>query len=250
MMHIRGDSCPSQVSPSGDGGLSRTHRSTTGAAPSDPGAALGKRRTKFQELCHGIPVDLIASWCCVDVQTARHYKAGTRSPGRSALALFLLHLHGAVLPAEWRGFSFRGGTLWDPYGKPLTHGLLRAYQLGIQLMREWARNDADRTRTLDEIFYARPTALAPPPGSAHERSEGRTGGEAQPSSLVRGPGPETIRRRIRQRPKTTQRSAVLAAGSTKVERVTTLPTGNARRSADAFASLSPHLRAAANAGAK
>jgi hypothetical protein len=250
MMESRGISCPAQVSLSDDGDLSRTPSSTTEAAPLDPGAALAKLATKFKELCEGYPPDLVAQWCCVDLKTARHYKAGTRRPGKAALTLFALNRDGAVLPAEWQGFSFRGDTMWDPYGKPLTQGVLRAYQMGLQLMREWARGDAHRTRTLDEIFYAgfNPLAL-PPPSCAHERSEGRTGGEAQPSDLVRRTRPETIRRRIALRPKTAKRSPSLENGSTKVDGRSTPPRGNARRKADPFAALSPHLRAAANANA-
>jgi len=235
--------------PSSEALASEPSSSTTNAAPSDPGAALAKLRTKFQELCYGYPIDLIAQWCCVDLKTARHYKAGTRRPGRAALTLFALHLDGAILPAEWRGFSFRGGLMWDPYGKPLSHGVLRAYQLGVQLMREWARGDAERTRTLDEILYApHARTLLPPP--APERSNGLSGGEAEPSDLVRATRPETIRIRNLRRPKTARRSAALKTGSTKVEGRSKPATGNARRKADPFAALSPHLRAAANAAAK
>jgi hypothetical protein len=211
---------------------------------------LAQLRTKFQELCYGYPIDLIAQWCCVDLKTARHYKAGTRRPGKAALTLFALNRDGAILPAEWQGFSFRGGTMWDPYGKPLTQGVLRAYQLGLQLMREWARGDSARTRMLDEILYASPNALAlPAPWCADERSETRTGAKAQPSDLVRNTRPETLRRRIAQRPRTA-RSAPTAAGSSKVEGRTKPITGNARRKADPYAALSPHLRTAANAQAK
>jgi hypothetical protein len=164
------------------------------------GAAVGKPRTAFQELCYGIPVDLIAVWCCVDIQSARHYKAGTRSPGKPALELFRLNLDGRVLPAEWQGFSFRGGKMWDPYGKELSHSVLRAYPIALQLMREWARGNDARTRALDEILYTHSHALpSPAPSCAHERSEGRTGAEAKPSALVRYRSPETHRRRNRQR---------------------------------------------------
>jgi hypothetical protein len=232
---------------------SEPNSSTTSAAPLDPGAVLAKLRTKFQELCYGYPIDLIAQWCCVDLKTARHYKAGTRRPGKAALTLFALNRDGAILPAEWQGFSFRGGTMWDPYGKPLTQGVLRAYQLGLQMMREWARGDADRTRTLDEILYASTNALAlPAPGCAIERSEVRTGAEAQPSDLVGRTRPETIRRRNPQRLKTARSSSPMLASPTKVAGRSKAPppAGNARVKADPFAALSPHLRSAANAQAK
>jgi hypothetical protein len=201
-------------------------------------------------MCYGYPVDLIAQWCCVDVQTARHYKAGTRRPGKASLTLFSLNRDGAILPAEWQGFSFRGATMWDPYGKPLTHGVLRSYQLALQIMGEWARGDSHRTRTLDEIFYASAdarTALLP---AIEQRSEARAGSEAKPSDLVRSVTPETVRRRIRSRPVHPRPRAFLDDGSTKVDGRSPQVSGNAKRHADPFAALSPRLRAAANAGAK
>jgi hypothetical protein len=250
MIESRGQFCESQVGPSDDGDPSRSPSSTTTAAPLDPGAALAKLRTKFQELCYGIPIDLIAQWCCVDLKTARHYKSGTRSPGKSALVLFMLHRNGLVLPAEWQGFSFRDGTMWDPSGKPLTHGMLRAYELGIQLMREWARGNNRRTRTLDQIFYAAAPGLA---SSAAWPASGATFGpsaEAKPSALVLQPAPETIRtRKLRARTKLAGRRRP-ETGSTKVVGRDQRATGNAKRGADSFSMLSPELRAAANAGAK
>jgi hypothetical protein len=201
---------------------------------------LAKLRTKFQELCYGYPIDLIAQWCCVDLKTARHYKAGTRRPGKAALTLFALNRDGSILPAEWHGFSFRGSTMWDAYGKPLTHGVLRSYQLALQMMREWARGDATPT-ALPLLADLRAT----------ERSElARSPAEAKPSDLVSRPRPQKIRVRNAHRTKTARSSSPTVAGPTKVDGRSEPPKGNARRKADPFAALSPHLRAAANAGAE
>jgi hypothetical protein len=208
-----------------------------------------KPRTSFQDLCYGIPVDLIATWCCVDIQSARHYKAGTRSPNKASRKLFALHLEGAVLPPEWQGFSFRAGVLYDPYGKPLTQGVLRAYQIGLQLMREWARGDAVRNKTLDDVFnmaHPLPRLVA---ASARERSDPQIGDEAKPSDFVRIDRTETVRRRNRQRSILRSDPSSLETGSTRVEGRSESPRGTPESKADAYAALSPHLRAAANAGA-
>ena len=195
-------------------------------------------------------LDLIAQWCCVDLKTARHYKSGARAPGKSALVLFVLHANGLVLPAEWQGFSFRGGTLWDPSGRPLTHGMLRAYELGIQVMREWARGDDIRTRTLDEIFHEAHATLLPPASAAQRQRSAGAGGEAKPSALVLQPEPETVRKRtLRPTPKRA-RAPASETGSTKVDGRAQRGMGNAKRQADPFGMLSPHLRFAANAQAK
>src|SRR5258708_37150241 len=101
-------------------------------------------RQSFKDLVYGFPADLIATWCEVDLKTARHWKAGTREPGRSAWKLFALYLEGQVLPADWEGFSFRNGQMWDPYGKPFTRAQLRLYGIAWQIFREWTRDDVDR----------------------------------------------------------------------------------------------------------
>lgn len=55
------------------------------------------------------------------------------------------------MPAEWKGFCYRGGHFWDPYGKSSTHGQLRAYELGLQLLRAFAYGDPDRLRRVDNL---------------------------------------------------------------------------------------------------
>jgi|SRR5882757_5784913 len=101
----------------------------------------------------------------VDVQTARHYKAGTRRPG----TLFSLNRDGAILPAEWQGI------------------------VGTRAMRT-------EPAPLDEIFYSSAKPVARPAPCAIERSESADGAEAKPSDLVRSVMPETVRWRRSARP--------------------------------------------------
>jgi hypothetical protein len=154
-----------------------------------------KLRETFKGLCHGIPVDLIATWCAVDIQTARHYKAGTRTPGKAAFKLFSLHLSGQILPADWDGFSFRDGQMWDPYGKPFTRGQLRLYGIAWQIFREYTRDDAERRAMLDDLM--RTDGDAPRLAALGRERAVRAlsdAAEAQPSALVRHRSPETVRR--------------------------------------------------------
>lgn len=154
-------------------------------------------RGSFKNLCYGIPVDMIATWCEVDLKTARHWKAGTREPGRSAWKLFALHLEGQVVPAEWQGFSFRNGQMWDPYGKPFTRAQLRLYGIAWQIFREWTRDDAERRATLDDLMGGKnPHVLEAPPPPAERLAQRRIGAsepQASPSPQRR---PETVRRAI------------------------------------------------------
>jgi hypothetical protein len=89
-------------------------------------------------MCYGIPVELLAKWDCVRATVAAKYKKGTIVPSPAALELFKLNLEGRIVPEEWRGFVFRGGLLWDPSNRSFSHGHLRAYQLGMQLLRAFA----------------------------------------------------------------------------------------------------------------
>jgi hypothetical protein len=146
----------------------------------------------FKNLCYGFPVDLIATWCAVDIQTARHWKAGTREPGRSAYKLFALHVNGQILPADWEGFSFRDSQMWDPYGKPFTRAQLRLYGIAWQIFREWTRDDADRRATLDDLMGAKPAIKALSAARASIASVAAL--EPKASALVRHKSPETVRR--------------------------------------------------------
>jgi hypothetical protein len=108
----------------------------------------------FRELCYGIPIALIAEWCCVSTSVASKYKSGARVPSPATRELFMLKLEGRIVPDEWSGFCFRRGALFGPDGKAFTHGHLRAYELGMQLLRAFSRNDPGRTERVDSIFSA------------------------------------------------------------------------------------------------
>jgi hypothetical protein len=147
----------------------------------------------FKDACYGIPVDLIATWCAVDIQTARHWKSGTRAPGKGAFKLFNLHLNGQILPADWEGFSFRDGQMWDPYGKPFTRSQLRLYGIAWQIFREWTRDDAERRATLDDLCGIK--RLPPMAAGAEERAARALTAVAQTRSAdVPRRLPETVRR--------------------------------------------------------
>jgi Phage protein len=108
----------------------------------------------FRELCYGIPIALIAEWCCVSRSVASKYKSGARIPSPAARELFKLKLEGRIVPDEWSGFCFRRGALFGPDGKAFTLGHLRAYELGMQLLRAFSRDDPGRTDRVDSIFSA------------------------------------------------------------------------------------------------
>lgn len=154
----------------------------------------------FKKMCYGIPVDLLATWCCVDIQTARHWKSGTREPGKSAFKLFALHMEGKIVPADWDGFSFRNGHMWDPYGQPFTRAQLRTYGIAWQIFREWTRDDATRRRTLDDLQGVKqPPLLAASGQQRVERAALPAAAEPQASSSSPRRRPETVRRAIAAR---------------------------------------------------
>lgn len=113
---------------------------------------MSSKTASFKSLLYGVPVAVIAEWCCVSTAVASKYKEGVRSPSPAAQRLFALHLEGRVVPDEWQGFCFRGGQFWDPYGKAFTHGQLRAYEIGLQLLRAFAYGDPDRLKRVEELF--------------------------------------------------------------------------------------------------
>jgi hypothetical protein len=145
----------------------------------------------FKNLCYGIPVDLIATWCAVDIQTARHWKSGSRVPGRGSYKLFVLHLDGRILPADWDGYSFRDGLMWDPFGKSFTRKSLNLYSVAWQIFREWTRDDAERRATLDDIMGAAMDVKAL--GAAKASNASDAAPEPKASALVRHRRPETVR---------------------------------------------------------
>jgi hypothetical protein len=75
-------------------------------------------------------------------------------PSPATCELFKLKLEGRIVPDEWIGFCFRSGALFGPDGKAFTHGHLRAYELGMQLLRAFSRDDPSRTERVDGILSA------------------------------------------------------------------------------------------------
>jgi hypothetical protein len=108
--------------------------------------------SQFTDLCYGVPVALIGQWLSVSTSVATKYKHGRRAPSPAAVELFKLKLEGRVVPDEWEGFCFRGGKLWDTNGKAFGHGHLRAYELAMQLLRAFSRDELKRTGRVDGIF--------------------------------------------------------------------------------------------------
>lgn len=130
------------------------------------------RRTAFQELSYGVPVEVIARWLGVSVAVASKYKNGLHFPRAAELELFKLKLEGRIVPDEWDGFSFRGTQLFGPDGKAFSHGHLRAYELGMQLMREFARGNPQRMHQINRIYTrAGLTTLARTQNGIRKRNE-------------------------------------------------------------------------------
>jgi hypothetical protein len=119
-----------------------------------------RQRTAFQEISYGVPVMVIAKFCEVSESVAEKYKTGRAAPSRAATRLFELYIAGRIVPEEWEGFHFHSGKLWDPHGRELTHGQLRAYEIGLQLLREFARGSQERMVLVDNLFKV----AAPPVG--------------------------------------------------------------------------------------
>src|SRR5690349_7917732 len=85
---------------------------------------------------YSYPAWLIAKWLGVHVRTAKRYKGGHRVP-RPALRLFTLMRDRRVfLDEAWNGWTVQGDKLYTPAGEPFTPGLLTAYVVNLQLLRE------------------------------------------------------------------------------------------------------------------
>jgi hypothetical protein len=147
----------------------------------------------FRELCYGIPIALIAEWCCVSSSVASKYKSGERVPSPATCELFRLRLEGRIVPDEWCGFCFRGGALFGPDGKAFTHGHLRTYELGMQLLRAFSRNDPGRTDRVDGIFSV--AALKAPSITLTSRSKigSNLKVAAHTHARITGPSPRAMR---------------------------------------------------------
>lgn len=93
--------------------------------------------------CYGIPAEVIARICKVDIKTARRWKNGTNRMPETAKMVLVADL-GAFSPA-FAGWTLRGGNLVSPEGWMATPGdilsvpLLRA-QVAAYQARERAQN--------------------------------------------------------------------------------------------------------------
>jgi hypothetical protein len=125
-------------------------------------------RHSTKELFYGYPDWAIAEWCCVHIQTARHWKSGIRKPGPSALKLFMLHRDERILTDEWGGFSVRKGKLVGPEGNEIDQAQLRVYPLVWQLAAEYGRLNPGA----NEMFARIIDRLAKPqPARARDRGK-------------------------------------------------------------------------------
>jgi hypothetical protein len=63
-------------------------------------------KNHFRELCYGIPIALIAEWCCVSTSVASKYKSGARIPSAATRELFKLKLEGALCQMNGAASAF------------------------------------------------------------------------------------------------------------------------------------------------
>lgn len=128
-------------------------------------------RHSTKELFYGYPDWVIADWCCVTLQTARHWKSGIRAPGPAATKLFMLHRDGRILTSEWEGWGIHKGKLCDPEGHETTQGQLRAYPFIFQLAHEYGRHSPAAQEQLARLITWQLGKAAP----SHEKPNGLPG---------------------------------------------------------------------------
>jgi hypothetical protein len=104
--------------------------------------------------CYGIPAEVIARICKVDVKTARRWKNGTNRVPETAKMVLVADL-GAFSPA-FAGWTLRGGNLVSPEGWLATPGDI----LSIPLLRAQVAAYQARERVVNGIEEQ------PLPGSA------------------------------------------------------------------------------------
>jgi hypothetical protein len=99
----------------------------------------------MKSLCYGIPAEVIARICCVDVATARRWKRGaTQMPKTSAM--ILAGDLGCFTPA-WRGWRLAGDKLISPEGWEITTGDV----LSIPLLRAQISAYQAKERTVNAM---------------------------------------------------------------------------------------------------
>jgi len=134
-------------------------------------------RHSTKELFYGYPDWVIADWCCVTLQTARHWKSGIRAPGPAATKLFMLHRDGRILTSDWEGYGIHRGKLCDPEGHELTQVQLRAYPFVYALAVEYGRTNSRARDTLYRLASRDQPATnrkaGADPDTRHRRVAGR-----------------------------------------------------------------------------
>jgi hypothetical protein len=138
------------------------------------------------DLFYSYPVDVIASWCDVTVETAASWKCGVSRPSRQACKLFELHRDGRVFGGtEWDGWRVHGSRLFDPEGNGTTQGQLRAYAVAIRLLLELSRQGVKWSKIRPELVQVRELLVGSPSPNAREARSGRDSAEGRPARLPR-----------------------------------------------------------------
>lgn len=77
--------------------------------------------------------EIVAEWCAISVETAKHFLSGRRRPSPPVRKLYDLYREGKVLGPEWEGWRIKGDRLLDPHGNEMSIQLLEHWQLVCQL---------------------------------------------------------------------------------------------------------------------
>lgn len=137
----------------------------------------------------------IAQVCAVHIQTARHWKAGVREPGKTALKLWRLHRDGKILGDEWAGFAVRGGNLVDPEGHETSQAQLRAWPFVWQLAAENARLNPGANEFFQQLLARLDTSSSSASG-VHKRKRAAPTAAIDAGGGTRlpriGPDPSTL----------------------------------------------------------
>lgn len=95
---------------------------------------------RLESIFSGYSCEQIAHWCDVSAKTVRAWKAGTKQPSKRAVKLFTLYAHGKILGKEWRGWTVKGATLYDPANQPFRLQHMQAHVVMYQLAEYCRRN--------------------------------------------------------------------------------------------------------------
>jgi hypothetical protein len=115
--------------------------------------------------CYGIPAELIARLCKVDVATARRWKRGATRPPETAKMILSADL--GVFDPAFTGWKLRDGQLISPEGwsaspgdilaLPLMRAQIASYQADQRRNRVLAMDEQPEPGAAPEIFTNRVT---------------------------------------------------------------------------------------------